>query len=158
MGVIRLETFIRAPIERCFDLSRSVDLHILSTAQTNERAIDGVTSGLMKLGDVVTWEARHFGVKQKLTVKIVTFEKPLHFRDSQVKGIFHSFDHDHHFETKDDGTLMTDVFRFTCPFSILGKIADPVVKLHLKNFLETRNQTIKKVAEGNDWKRLIVSK
>ena len=64
MGVIRLETFIRAPIERCFDLSRSVDLHILSTAQTNERAIDGVTSGLMKLGDVVTWEARHFGVKQ----------------------------------------------------------------------------------------------
>jgi ligand-binding SRPBCC domain-containing protein len=155
MSTINLETFIQAPIERCFDLSRSVDLHIISTSQTNERAIAGVTSGLMKLNDVVTWEARHFGIKQKLTVAIIQFDRPNHFRDSQVKGVFHSFDHDHFFETKNGGTLMKDVFRFKCPLGPLGAFADPFVKLHLKKFLETRNQAIKKVAEGNNWSSLL---
>jgi ligand-binding SRPBCC domain-containing protein len=155
MSTINLETFIEAPIERCFDLSRSVDLHIISTKQTNERAIAGVTSGLMKLNDVVTWEARHFGINQQLTVAITQFDRPNHFRDSQIKGVFRSFDHDHFFEAKNGGTLMKDVFRFQCPLGLMGAFADPFVKLHLKKFLETRNQEIKKVAEGNDWSSLL---
>jgi ligand-binding SRPBCC domain-containing protein len=157
MGTIYLETFIHAPIERCFDLSRSVDLHIVSTSQTNERAINGVTSGLMKLKDVVTWEARHFGVYQKLTVEITQFDRPNHFRDSQVKGIFQAFSHDHHFEEKAGGTLMKDVLQFKCPLGPLGAIADPFVKLHLKKFLETRNQAIRQAAEGSDWPSLLKS-
>lgn len=155
MSTINLETFIHAPIERCFDLSRSVDLHIISTSQTNERAIAGVTSGLMKLNDVVTWEARHFGINQKLTVTITQFDRPNHFRDSQVKGIFHSFNHDHYFEVRAGGTLMKDVFQFKCPLGPFGTLADPFVKIHLKKFLETRNQAIKRVAEGNDWSSLL---
>ncbi len=147
MGIIRLETFIHAPVETCFDLSRSVDLHQTSAQQTDERAIAGVTSGLMNLDDVVTWEARHFGIRQRLTVKITAFQRPHHFRDSQVSGIFHSFDHDHYFEEKNDGTVMKDVFRFQCPLGVLGTMADPVVTRHLRNFLETRNRVIKQVAE-----------
>lgn len=157
MGVIRIETVIKAPIQRCFDLSRSVELHVLSTVQTNERAIAGVTSGLMKLDDVVTWEARHFGIKQKLTVKIVAFQEPNHFRDSQVRGIFHSFDHDHYFKETAEGTLMRDVFSFKCPFGLLGKIADPVINWHLDSFLKARNRVIKEVAESDDWKTILAT-
>jgi len=48
MPVITLDTHIRSNIEICFDLSRSIDLHQISTAKTKERAIDGVTRGLIK--------------------------------------------------------------------------------------------------------------
>lgn len=154
MPTIRIETFIRAPLERCFDLSRSVDLHILSAHQTNERAIGGVTSGLMKLDDIVTWEAKHFGITQKLTVRITKFHRPTHFRDSQVKGIFHSFDHDHFFETREGGTLMRDIFQFQCPLGLLGKVADPVVFHHLSGFLKSRNEVIKLIAESEDWRKV----
>jgi hypothetical protein len=58
MPLIRLETVIRAPIERCFDLSRTIDLHMRSTEETQEIAVAGVTTGLIGLGEEVTWE-RH---------------------------------------------------------------------------------------------------
>jgi hypothetical protein len=47
MATIILDTIINAPIEKVFDLSRNIDLHIESTKQTGERAIAGRTSGLL---------------------------------------------------------------------------------------------------------------
>lgn len=151
MGKIVLETFIQAPPERCFDLSRCVDLHIKSAIGTDEIAIAGVTKGLMGDQDFVTWQARHFGINQKISVKIVKFDRPKHFRDSQTKGIFSHFDHDHFFEPTINGTLMKDVFVFKCPFGILGWTTDYFVGLHLKSFLQARNEIIKMVAESDEW-------
>ena len=151
MGRIFLETTIKAPIERCFDLSRSVDLHLISAEETHEKAVGGVTKGLLKLGDVVTWEAWHFGVKQRLTVEITEFNHPYYFQDAQVKGIFKTFHHNHHFIVQADETLMKDEFVFECPFGPLGQIVDPIIKNHLKKFLVKRNQVIKEIAEGDDW-------
>ncbi len=76
MSIIELSTAINAPVERVFDLARSIDLHTASTSKTGERAVGGVTSGLIGMGDEVTWEARHFGVKQRLTVRVTVFDPP----------------------------------------------------------------------------------
>src|SRR5215472_1596290 len=97
MPTIYLETMIEAPAERCFDLSISVDTHSSSMSHTRERAIAGVTSGLMSLGDVVTWEAVHFGVKQHLTSKITEYDRPSRFVDEMVQGIFQEITHVHEF-------------------------------------------------------------
>lgn len=112
MPVIRLHTPIKAPAEIVFNLSRSVDLHTLSTAQTNEKAIAGRTSGLMEHGETVTWEATHFGIRQKLSSKITEYHFPYHFTDEMIAGIFKSFKHEHIFEydTQSGLTLMTDIF------------------------------------------------
>ncbi len=99
MPVIEIETRIDASIETVFDLARSIDLHVQSTAQTNEKAVAGCTTGLISLRESVTWEAVHFGVKQRLATKIVQFDRPRHFRDSMVSGAFKRFDHDHYFES-----------------------------------------------------------
>jgi hypothetical protein len=88
MPLIRVETYIDAPIERCYDLSPSVDLHRRSIAQTRERPVAGVTAGVMKPGDTVTWKAVHFGIKQHLTSKITVYERPYRFTDEMVKGAF----------------------------------------------------------------------
>lgn len=64
MPTIYLETVINADIKICFDLSRSIDLHQFSTVKTKEKAIAGITTGLVNTGDFVTWEAIHFGIKQ----------------------------------------------------------------------------------------------
>ncbi len=155
MGKILIETFIRAPLERCFDLSRSVDLHVFSASGTGEKAVGGITKGLMGANDVVTWEARHFGMIQKLSTKITIYDRPRYFRDSQIQGIFRRFDHDHFFAVKNEGTLVKELFDFDCPLGILGWAADFFVGLHLKNFLKARNEVIKRVAESNDWRSFI---
>ena len=156
MPVIEFNTDIHAPIERVFDLSRSVDLHMASTAQTRERAIAGVTSGLMTLGQEVTWRAKHFGSWQHLTSRITAFERPVYFRDSQVRGIFRRLDHDHFFTARGDVTLMRDVFAFESPLCILGRVANRLFLIrYMTQLLATRNTLIKTAAETDQWRRYI---
>ncbi|MCA9170735.1 MAG: SRPBCC family protein [Planctomycetales bacterium] len=151
MPRIELLTEILAPIETCFDLARSVDLHIDSTNHTNERAVDGVTSGLVRLGDTVTWEATHFLVRQQLAIEVVQYDRPRHFRDSMIWGAFKHFDHDHFFEATDTGTRMKDVFEYTSPLGVFGRLANILfVDRHMRKLLLLRNGLIKSVAESSD--------
>jgi ligand-binding SRPBCC domain-containing protein len=154
--VIDITTKITAPMQRVFDLSRSVDLHAASTVHTGERAVAGVTSGLMSLGQEVTWRARHFGIWQCLTSRITAFDPPTHFRDSLVRGAFRRFDHDHFFSQQGEITIMRDVFDFQSPLGIFGRIADYLVLTrYLRYFLTTRNATIKQAAETDEWQRYL---
>ena len=132
MPIIKLSTTIKAPIGICYDLSTSIDLHKISTSQTNEEAIAGRTQGLIGLNEFVTWEATHFGIRQQLTTKITAYEKPFHFRDEQVKGIFKLLKHDHFFEQIGNETVMLDNFEYESPFGIVGHIFNKTV---LTNYL-----------------------
>lgn len=98
MPRIELKTEIKASKEIVFDLSRSIDLHKISTEHTNEEAIAGKTSGLIGLDESVTWRARHFGIYQKLTSKITEYDRPNYFADEMIRGAFNKFKHEHHFE------------------------------------------------------------
>ena len=156
MPIIKLKTKINAPFERVFDLARSIDLHRDSMSKYDEKAVAGVTSGLIKMNETVTWEATHFGVRQNLTSKITAFERPLHFRDSMVKGAFKRFDHDHYFEAGGAETSVRDVFDYDSPLSILGMIADALfVEKHLREMLTERNELIKRIAESDDWRKFL---
>ncbi|MEO6587932.1 MAG: SRPBCC family protein [Pyrinomonadaceae bacterium] len=157
MPVIKLETKINAPIERVFDLARSIDLHTKSTAVSGEEAIAGRTSGLINLDETVTWRAKHLGFRQTLTSKITVFERPAHFRDSMVRGIFKRIDHDHFFEEIAVGTLMRDRFDYDAPLWILGKIADGLfLENYMTGFLIERNKLIKEIAESKKWREYIL--
>jgi ligand-binding SRPBCC domain-containing protein len=156
MPSIHLRTKINAKINICFDLSRSVDLHTISTSKTKEKAIDGVTAGVVKLNDSITWEATHLGIRQQLTSKITQFEEPKHFRDEQIKGAFKFMKHDHYFEECEGFTVMTDHFQFSSPYGVIGKIVDALVlKRYLRRFLIVRNSVIKDYAESGKWKLIL---
>jgi ligand-binding SRPBCC domain-containing protein len=156
VAVIDITTEITAPMQRVFDLSRSVDLHAASTIHTHERVVAGVASGLMSLGQEVTWYARHFGIWQRLTSRITAFDPPRHFRDSLVRGAFRRFDHDHFFSQCGEVTVMRDVFDFESRLGILGRIADRLfLTRYLKHFLITRNAVIKETAETDQWQRYL---
>lgn len=149
MPRIELELYVDAPIERVFDLARDVDAHVASTPGTEERAVGGKTTGLLELGDEVTWEARHLGVLQRLTSRITAFERPNHFRDSMVSGAFRRFDHDHHFVSEGGGTRCRDVFDFDAPLGPLGRIAERLfLERYMRRFLVTRMQILRSLAEG----------
>ncbi|MFL5961732.1 MAG: SRPBCC family protein [Gaiellaceae bacterium] len=140
---------IAAPVRRCFDLSLSVELHLHSTASTGERVVAGVSSGVLRLGDQVTWEARHLGLKHRLSMTISLEDAPWMFRDEMVRGPFRRLMHDHFFEPVDVGTLMRDVFDFSSGFLPLDAM---VLKPHLRRFLLLRNAAIKELAEGEGWR------
>lgn len=149
MPVIRVETVIEAPRHRCFDLARSVDAHLGSTADTSERVVSGRGSGLLELGEEVTWEARHLGFRQQLTARITEMQPPARFVDEMVKGAFAEFQHTHEFEERSDGaTLMRDIFAYRSPLGLLGRIADAIfLEGYMRSFLRKRAHFLKCQAE-----------
>ena len=157
MPVIKLTTVICAPRTRVFDLARSIDAHQDSTEGTQERAVAGVTKGLIGQNDEVTWEARHFGVRQRLRVRVTVFDPPNHFQDIMVSGAFKRMIHDHEFSNHPTGTLMSDRFEFESPFGIFGEIADRFfLTAYMRRFLIRRNDVLKRLAESDGWKRYIM--
>ncbi len=149
---IELVTDIAAPVERCFDLSRSLDLHMASTDWTGERAIAGVTSGLIGLNQEVTWQGRHFGLRIQHTSRITSFDRPWHFQDCMVRGAFRSFCHDHYFESIPGRTRMKDLMVLEAPLGLLGNLVESVLDRHMRGLLDRRNRCIKRVAESDEWR------
>jgi ligand-binding SRPBCC domain-containing protein len=148
---LELSLTIAAPAERCFDLARSIELHVESTAATGERAVAGRTSGLIGMNEEVTWRARHFGIWQQFTSRITAFDRPRHFRDTMVRGAFSFFEHDHFFiELPGNRTTMRDVLVFESPLGPLGRMADNlVIAGYLSRFLAARNRVIQQAAESD---------
>ena len=147
---LQINTQINADIQTCFVLARNIDFHKLSMTDSNEKAVAGKTSGLINIGEWVTWEATHFGVKQQLTSKITEFENPNRFVDEQVKGAFKSFRHEHIFISEEkEKTLMIDIFDFKSPFGIFGKVANQLFLIrYMTNLLKERNAILKQEAEA----------
>lgn len=61
MTTINLTTKIKASKQIVFDASRNIDIHQQSASSSKEKAISGVTSGLINLNETVTWRGKHFG-------------------------------------------------------------------------------------------------
>ena len=145
MPILIVETSIAAPLERCFDLARDIGLHCETAGRTQERAVAGVTIGL---GETVTFEGVHFGVRQRFTAQVTEFDRPSRFVDEMTRGAFQAMRHIHEFAPCEGGTRMTDTLQWTSPLGGLGKIADRLfIARHLRHFLLERNATLKNFAE-----------
>lgn len=148
MPEILIETQIHAPAEKCFDLMRDIRIHTETTMETDESAVAGVTEGMIGPGQTVTFEGKHFGFKQRLTVRVTEFERPTLFVDEMTEGNFRSFKHIHEFVTVRSGTLMRDRLIWTSPFGIVGRIVDELLlKRHLRDLVSKRNLRLKQLAE-----------
>jgi ligand-binding SRPBCC domain-containing protein len=152
-------TVICAPVERCFDLARSVEVHLAGNVHWGESAValEGVVAGLVGFGERVTWRARHFGVRHKLTSEITAMDRPAYFQDTMIRGAFRFMQHDHYFRPLPGvGTGMRDVFRFSAPLGILGRIAEcAVLRRYMQALLRERNAVIREISESPDWRRYL---
>jgi ligand-binding SRPBCC domain-containing protein len=156
MPRIHLTTFIAAPANRVFDLARSIDLHKQSMTKHKEEAVAGVRFGLIEKDETVTWKARHLFKDRLLKTRITEMKKPEMFTDEQAEGDFKLLKHEHHFKPCDNGTIMIDIINFESPYGAIGKSFNKVyLTRYLKKLIEHRNQTIKKFAEGSDWKKIL---
>ena len=146
---IVIETKIRAPIELCFDLARDVDAHSQSAAFSSERIVPpGRTEGLLELGDLVAFEGRHLGVKQRFVARITALDRPHRFDDEMVQSSFKWLRHFHKFEFSNGVTTMRDTLEWEPPLGIVGHLADRLfLRRHMHWFVSTKQNGLKRMAE-----------
>lgn len=156
MPVIHLTTFIAAPVDAVFDMSRHIGLHKISQQDYNEEAISGTTSGLINKGEVVKWKAKHVFKIRFMTIKITDMKAPDFFEDTMITGDFKRFVHKHYFKAANNGTIMIDELFFETPYGIFGKLFNQFYLTgYLKAVLEKRNGVISKYANSGKWKALL---
>jgi ligand-binding SRPBCC domain-containing protein len=156
MTTIKLETKIHAPIDVCYDLSRSIDVHMKSTSFSKEKAIEGKLTGLIEANEFVTWQAYHLGVKQRMKVRITEMIKPFFFHDEMVEGPFASMEHAHIFQQENAITVMRDDFQYQVPFGWIGKLFDKIIlRKYMTSLLMKRNGLIKQIAESGEWTKYL---
>ena len=149
MTTINLITTINASKEIAFNISRDIDVHQKSASPTKERAIDGITSGLINYNETVTWRGKHFGFYLTHKSRITAMSHYDYFVDEMEEGKFKSFKHEHFFEEKNGVTIMKDKLQYEIPFGFIGQLFDFMfLKRHLKNFLLERNKVLKKLSES----------
>jgi len=157
MPTIHLTTFIAAPVNVVFDLSRHIGLHKESMSKFKEEAVAGTRFGLIEKDETVTWRARHIFKYRLLRSKITAMKKPEMFTDEQVEGDFKMMKHEHHFKPCENGTIVIDLFYYESPYGILGQWFNSVyLTNYMKRLLELRNKTIKEFAESEKWKKLLI--
>jgi len=158
MPTIHLTTFIAAPVEVVFNLSRSVDIHKKSMTKHQEEAVAGTRYGLMEREDTVTWKAKHFFKTRILRIKVSAMQKNEQFTDEQIDGDFKEMKHEHYFKPCDNGTIMIDLFHFESPYGRIGKWFNGLYfTRYMRKLLEQRNTVIKEFAENGKWKQLLIN-
>ena len=156
MSTIHLTTFIAAPVERVFDLARSVDMHKHTMTKHKEEAVAGIRFGLMEKNETVTWKAKHLFKTRFLRSEITEMKKPNMFIDEQVKGDFKKMRHEHHFKQCDNGTIMIDLLEFETPYGSFGRFVSKVfLTRYMKKLIEQRNLAIKEFAESERWRKYL---
>ncbi len=157
MPTIHLTTFIAAPANVVFELSRHIGLHKESMATFKEEAVAGTRFGLIEKDETVTWRARHFFKSRLMRIKVTSMKKPEMFTDEQLQGDFKMMKHEHHFKACENGTILIDLFHFESPYGVLGQWFNNLyLTKYLRRLLEQRNKSIKDCAESGRWKRLLI--
>lgn len=153
MSTIHVTSFIHAPVERTFNLSRSTSLHKAVLRTYRKGVLEGGSEGLMEPGERVSFKLGFLGRQRELITKIDTLDFPKMFVSTLVKGSFRNLRHEHHFKPIENGTLLIDLLEYEPAFGAAGKLADSLlIRSFLKKYLVAKNRLIKQYAEGEKWK------
>lgn len=149
MPVFVLERVIRCTPQAAFELSLDPGMHVRSMAAHGERMLAGPPGEQFEEGDTVTWQARHFGFRFRLTSVVFDIDPPNRFCDRQIRGPFARFHHEHVFAEHPLGTHMRDTIDFRSPFGPLGALVDRLVMTrHLRRVITERNDALSAELEG----------
>lgn len=155
---IHLTTFIQAPVERVFDLSRHIDLQKKVVTRHQEEPVAGTRFGLIGKDETVTWKARHLFKTRLLRSRVTEMSRPFVFVDEQSPGERPMVKHEHHFKACNNGTIMIDLIHFETRFGLLGKIFNAFyLSSYVREWIEQRNRAIKEYAETEKWKNLLAN-
>ena len=159
MPIVVIETTIHVPVELCFDLARDVGVHAESAAFSSERIVEpGRTEGLLERGDLIAFEGRHFGIRQRFVARITEFDRPIRFVDEMVHGAFKRLRHIHEFKPIGNATLMRDIIEWQAPFGLIGRLADTLfLRRHMVGFVSTKQRALKQIAERRSQIKTIAS-
>ncbi len=151
MGVFVLnqEQFIKnITVSEAWDFfSSPKNLKVITPPHMGFDITSKMHSDKMYAGQIIRYKVKPLaGIPMNWTTEITQVNEPQFFIDEQRQGPYKMWHHQHHFEAKDGGVLMTDIIHYQPPMGILGNLANAVlIKKQLKGIFDFRKTKIEEL-------------
>lgn len=156
MNKIEFNTHIKAPIQQCFDLARSIDFHKISLSPIEEESVAGCTTGLIGYKQHALIQSNLWGSRFSTELKLVKFNPPFFLSYEIVGSHFHSIVHDYYFYDISEETVMINHFYYKPKWGFLGEILSFIfLEKFLKKVITNRNNMLRDYAETEKWKDIL---
>ena len=146
MKIYRLHTKQNLPISKETAWSFLSDPKNLKTITPDYMSFDILSGADRKMfpGQIIQYIVTPIlGIKTKWVTEITHVIENEYFVDEQRFGPYRMWHHEHIFEPKDSGVLMTDRISYKLPMGILGRLAHSVfVRKKLRRIFEFREITL----------------
>jgi ligand-binding SRPBCC domain-containing protein len=153
---IHITTFIEAPRQRVYDLTRHISVLKSALSGTPAQVSSGGGAYLFQPGDTLTFQSRNLGRNRTVTARITEMDGTNLFTEEQVKGDLKSFRHAHHFKPAENGTIMIDIIECEGPRDLLGSLAASFsLKKYLEKLAGKRIGLIRQYAESEKWRAVL---
>jgi ligand-binding SRPBCC domain-containing protein len=156
MPKIHLTSFIQAPVDRVFNLSRHLVLRKKSLMAPKEQLMSSSAENLVQQGETITFRAKHLGKTREVTARVTELTQPLHFTEEQVRGDLKSYRHEFHFKPADNGTILIDILEYEGPRDMLGSLASAFfLRKYLESIVRRQHQLLREYAESEKWRAVL---
>lgn len=156
MPKIHLTSFIQAPVDRVFNLSRNLVLRKKSLNAPTEQLLSSSAETLVQQGETITFRAKHLGKTREITARVTNLDQPLHFTEEQVRGDLRSYRHEYHFKPAENGTILIDILEFEGPRDMLGSLASMFfLKGYLESMIRRQHLLLREYAESDKWRAVL---
>lgn len=121
--ILAFDQQVPRPLPEVFAFfSRAENLEVLTPPWLNFKILE-VTPQPIQPGTLINYSLRVHGIPLRWTSEIVEWEPPHRFVDLQLRGPYKLWRHEHRFEARDGGTLISDTISLALPLGVLGQIA-----------------------------------
>ena len=113
---------VARPLPEVFSFfSRAENLEELTPPWLNFKICKAEPQPVQK-GTLINYSLRVHGLPLRWTSEIVEWEPPHRFVDLQLRGPYKLWRHEHRFEARDDGTLISDTINLSLPLGFWDRL------------------------------------
>lgn len=135
MHILIKETIINRPLKEVFDFfSEAENLNKLTPPELYFKIITP-SPIIIRQGTIIDYKIKLNGISFHWKTEITVFENQKRFVDTQLKGPYKVWIHEHSFEEREGKTYMKDVVQFLSP----GWVLEPIIN---KLFVEKKVKAI----------------
>lgn len=144
--VLVRNTIINKNIKDVFDFfSRAENLNRITPPMLGFRILTKLPVE-MKKGTVIDYKIKLNGIPFSWRTEITKWNPPHYFEDTQIKGPYRIWIHEHKFEEIGNATRMTDIVNYLSPGGILEFIPhNLIVRRKVKSIFDYREKSLKKI-------------
>lgn len=139
--ILKKETVLNESVDKVFDFfSKAENLNIITPSELGFKIITQLPV-LMKKGSIIDYKIKLNGFPFKWKTEITKWEPPFCFEDTQIKGPYKMWVHEHKFQDLNGKTIMNDTVKYLSPGGFLEFIPhNLIVKKKVESIFNYRER------------------